>query len=108
MRLHSEGQPVLLLTDYNMPVLDGIGLIKGLSDANLRVPTIVLSANIDVQDNIARLGLTGAVDRFLDKPVTGSVLKEAIKSVSAKHESQQASNTPLEFAARAADMELMR
>src|SRR5262245_18967342 len=84
--LQANGQPVLLLTDYNMPVMDGIGLIKGLSEAHLRIPTIVLSANIDVQTNVAKLGLTDAVDRFLDKPVLGSVLKEAIRSISAKHD----------------------
>jgi FixJ family two-component response regulator len=108
LTLQAEGKTVLLLTDYNMPVMDGIELIKGLSDAKARVPTIVLSANIDVQENVGKLGLTGVVDRFLDKPVMGATLKEAIKSVSAKHERLAEVNTPLDFASRAHDMEMMR
>jgi FixJ family two-component response regulator len=106
--LQATGQRVLLLTDYNMPVMDGIELIKGLSDAKVRVPTIVLSANIDVQANIEKLGLTGAVDKFLDKPVQAQILTEAFRSVSAKHDILANPNTPLDFASRASDIEMMR
>lgn len=59
-------------------------------------------------DDIISLQAAGAVDRFLYKPVIGSVLKETIKSISAKHDMLANPNTPLDFVSRASDMEMMR
>jgi len=71
--------PSLVLLDYNMPVLDGLGLLEQLraDPAIRRTPVILLTANATpaLLATVARLG----VRDYLLKPFEGSVLLAKIR-----------------------------
>ena len=76
---HADGQSALLalvtegvhadlvLTDWNMPVLDGAGLVKGLRDAKWNGPVISLTAS--ATDEQHRECLNTGCDAHLTKPI---------------------------------------
>lgn len=73
----AKRQPVdLVVSDWNMPVLGGLGLIKGLreDDRYQDVPVLVLTTEDDVDSKMAArdLGVCG----WLSKPVDPDVLVE--------------------------------
>ena len=58
--------PDLLITDLNMPVLDGLALLRRLrADGHVALPVIVLTASADQQVAARAAG----ADAFLVKPV---------------------------------------
>ena len=69
-----EEHPDMVLCDLVMPVLDGFGFLEKLSGSDLRVPTIIVSA--DIQDSARErcMGLGAAM--FLNKPVNEDTLLE--------------------------------
>jgi CheY-like chemotaxis protein len=60
-------RPALLLLDFHMPGLDGLGVLRALDDAGVRLPVVVLSNAGGPQERSACLA-AGARD-FLAKPV---------------------------------------
>jgi two-component system, cell cycle response regulator len=71
--------PSLVLLDYNMPLLDGLGLLEQLraDPAIRRTPVILLTANATpaLLATVARLG----VRDYLLKPFEGAVLLAKIR-----------------------------
>lgn len=58
--------PDLLVTDLNMPVLDGLELLRQLrADGHANLPVIVLTARADQR----AAAITAGADAFLVKPV---------------------------------------
>ena len=83
MRLH---QPTMIITDWKMPGLDGLELLKsirsGASAVSHDIPVLFFSAkklNDDVM-NANRHGVT----MFLPKPIMPEKLKEAVLSITEK------------------------
>jgi len=73
-----EQTPIdLVLTDLRMPVLDGIGLLKAMSERGLLVPTLVMTAQGTVETAIQAMKL-GAQDCLL-RPFDVDVLELAIE-----------------------------
>jgi len=78
-----ENKIDIVLSDYDMPVLNGLGLIAKIKEINSDVPTILGTAveSIDVVVEALRLG----VGNFLKKPIQAnellSILKKASKSL---------------------------
>lgn len=85
--LQAEGTPALLLTDYDMPVMNGIELIKALKAENIRIPTIMGTSTADIEEKIEAAGVKERIDLLLPKPMLR--LEEAIKTVSAKYDTLQ-------------------
>ena len=56
----------LLILDINVPNINGLNIIKKLQENNIFIPTIYISANIDI-DTISEAFELGAID-FLKKP----------------------------------------
>ena len=78
--LYRQHEPDILLTDINMPLLDGLELIRIIRAENPDIKIIVLSAHTD-QDKLMKaipLGLSS----YLVKPITRDVLKKSLKEVS--------------------------
>ncbi len=73
-----ERLPDLLITDVNMPKLDGFELLERLRSAGNNIPAIVLTARTEKKD-LAEAFTTGA-DDYLPKPF---VLQELILRVNA-------------------------
>lgn len=64
-----EEVPDLLITDYLMPELDGIELIRSLrsSDRFARIPVLMLTARDEVETEVEAIG--AGADEYLTKPV---------------------------------------
>jgi phosphoserine phosphatase RsbU/P len=63
-----EPRPDLILTDYEMPDLDGAGLCQGVkADVELRtIPVLMLTTLGETRNKIA--GLTAGADDYIEKP----------------------------------------
>lgn len=72
-----EIKPHVIVSDIDMPSLDGFGLLKGLSEIDFKLPFIFLSGHPS-SENIRKGYARGAFD-FLQKPVNVKELDLAIK-----------------------------
>jgi two-component system chemotaxis response regulator CheY len=74
----------LVISDFNMPKLDGLGLLKAIRSyaPTKRVPFIMLTGRGDkeVLENAIKLG----VNNFLTKPFTVPTLKKALEAIIGK------------------------
>ena len=63
-----DPRPELILTDYEMPELDGAGLCQAVkADKELRsIPVMMLTTLGEAQNKIA--GLTAGADAYIEKP----------------------------------------
>src|SRR5271170_7823384 len=76
----SREAPDLMVLDLNMPVLDGMAVLeqmKSIAGAKPRVIILTAYGSITAAVKATRLG---AVD-FLEKPITPSDLREAVRGV---------------------------
>jgi two-component system chemotaxis response regulator CheY len=78
-RLKAGLKPDLVLTDINMPVMNGLDLIKSARSVLRFTPILALTTESQAskRDEAKRLGATG----WLVKPVGGSDLIRVIKQV---------------------------
>ncbi len=77
-----EGRPVsLVVTDWNMPEMNGAELVKTLRDMPLYAETPIIMVTIrGMQDDVMtamKLGVNG----YIIKPFTPDILHEKLKSV---------------------------
>ena len=68
----------VILTDLNMPGMDGFGLLQQLRDAGDSTPTIVITAFGNIEKAVQTVHELGAY-WFLDKPIQPSVLEVLIR-----------------------------
>jgi DNA-binding NtrC family response regulator len=68
----------VILTDLNMPGMDGFGLLQRLRDAGDSTPTIVLTAFGNIEKAVQTVHELGAY-WFLDKPIQPGVLEVLIR-----------------------------
>ncbi|MFC2110414.1 response regulator [Bacteroidota bacterium] len=75
-----ENEADVLVLDINMPILDGIEVLKKFQEQNKKINVIILSSYDDVKlvKEVLKLGASG----FLAKKCAGENISEAIKSVS--------------------------
>jgi two-component system chemotaxis response regulator CheY len=77
----ATADPHLVITDINMPRLDGFGVIAGVraSPTHANVPVLVLTteSGADMKDRARRAGATG----WIVKPFEDSRLNETIRRV---------------------------
>jgi len=81
---HNFTNYTLVITDYAMPEMSGLDLIKNIreKDRNYKIKTIVISATI--KNNIVNYNyrfLELKVDKFLEKPLSLEKLKNEIKKL---------------------------
>jgi FixJ family two-component response regulator len=74
----SQDNTGCLVLDLRMPGMGGLGLLKRLAAAGSRIPVIIVTAHGD-DDTRQRLIEAGAV-AFLEKPVQGAALVNAVRS----------------------------
>jgi FixJ family two-component response regulator len=67
-----------LVLDLQMPGMGGLGLLKRLADSGSRIPVIILTAHGG--DDMRQRTLQGGATAFLEKPVRGPALLQAIRS----------------------------
>jgi FixJ family two-component response regulator len=72
----ADGLPECLIVDLQMPEIDGLELLRRLTLADVRIPTIVITAH-DEADARERSAVAGALS-FLAKPLQDTSLLAAI------------------------------
>jgi pilus assembly protein CpaE len=77
----SKGAPDLVVTDVNMPLMNGLELVKRLREdrRTARTPIIVLSAAKQEQDILA--GYAHGADDYIGKPIDLAVLAAKIETI---------------------------
>ena len=71
--------PDCLLLDLLMPIMDGIGLLETLQTKGIKIPIIVLTA--DVQTGLKEQCLEFGVTTFMNKPIKKDKLQEALEAI---------------------------
>ncbi|MFE3289272.1 response regulator transcription factor [Rhodococcus sp. NPDC059234] len=74
-----EHDPDLVVLDLNLPILDGVGVVRALRAVNNDVPVCVLSARSAVDDRIA--GLEAGADDYMVKPFEFGELVARIRAL---------------------------
>ena len=69
--------PDLMILDMRMPVLDGLGTLRAMSERSIHVPTIILTAHADLDDAVQAMKL-GALD-YLRKPIDIASLQSLLE-----------------------------
>src|SRR5436309_1137150 len=79
--VESKGPPDLVVTDVNMPLMNGLELVKRLREdrRTARTPIIVLSASKQEQDILA--GYSHGADDYIGKPIDLAVLAAKIETI---------------------------
>ncbi|MDQ2941787.1 MAG: response regulator [Chloroflexota bacterium] len=71
----ARSRPALMLLDMRMPVLDGWGVARMLSERGIRVPTLVMTAARDGASWASEIGADG----YLAKPFGIGDLLDAVR-----------------------------
>lgn len=77
-KMDAASPPDAIVADWNMPVMDGVGLAKAVrSDENYRqIPFLMISSEADPR-RVAQAILSG-VDEYLFKPVDAAMIEERL------------------------------
>jgi DNA-binding response OmpR family regulator len=71
--------PDLVLSDFNMPNVDGLNVARTVRRTNSAIPVIILTANRDVaRDSMLQ---TMGVRKILHKPISGKDLISAVEAI---------------------------
>jgi len=79
--IESKGPPDIVVTDVNMPLMNGLELVKRLREdrRTARTPIIVLSAAKQEQDILA--GYSHGADDYIGKPIDLAVLAAKVETI---------------------------
>jgi len=73
---YCKHRPDIILTDINMPVMDGLAMSRAIRELDTSVPIIVLSA-FDQRDYLME-AINIGIDKYVVKPVISSKLSDAL------------------------------
>ncbi len=79
LRIHRSAPVGLILTDVNMPFMDGFTLCRTLRDAQDDVPLVMLTSRDSEIDEV--LGLELGADDYISKPVSSRLLLSRIRTL---------------------------
>jgi two-component system, sensor histidine kinase and response regulator len=77
--LYIKYQPDFIITDLEMPILNGMGMIKKIREIDTKVPIIISTAFND--NHFLQEAITLNVLRYLVKPVNLAQLRESIQTI---------------------------
>jgi len=81
LALYEANRPHILLTDINMPLLDGLELIRIIREKDQTTKIIVLSAYSDQEKLMKAIPL--GLSAYLTKPIKGEAFKKALMDLAA-------------------------
>lgn len=91
--LFSDGPFDLILLDVMLPGQSGFDILKAIRSANMRSPTVMLTAKGD-QEDILR-GFDLGADDYVPKPFSADVLEARIRAILSR--TQPASESPMDI-----------
>ncbi len=80
LKLYHDHKPDIVLTDINMPVLDGLELVRIIRETDQTTKIIVLSAYSDQEKLMKAIPL--GLSAYLVKPIKGDDFKKVLVDVS--------------------------
>jgi CheY-like chemotaxis protein len=78
--------PDLIITDYQMPMLTGLELVRTLRAQGAAMPIVVVSSDTSITEAM----LAEGANHFLPKPFPLPTLKELLRALLSKGETSQA------------------
>ncbi len=69
----------IILTDWNMPEMDGLEFVKNVRAQNAKIPILMITTNAAKDDIIE--ALKHGVNNYIVKPFTPETLKEKIEAL---------------------------
>lgn len=91
MRLIQENKPELVLTDINMPVINGLELITKLNEVMEKPPKFVILSGYD-DFKYARTALRQRVNEYLLKPIDDEEIEALLSRITPIIQNEIASN----------------
>ncbi len=73
-----KGMPACLITDFDMPEMNGLGLLREMERAGIVMPAIMMTGHADIPLAVTAMK-AGLVD-FLEKPFDDRTLLDAVES----------------------------
>lgn|SRR5262245_9638757 len=77
LRATTLHRPDLIITDYQMPIMSGLDLIRTLRAQGSTIPIVVLSSDTSIAEAILAAGATA----FLPKPFRISALRDLLRTL---------------------------
>lgn len=71
-----------IVLDMLMPVIDGAGVLRALSERESRLPVIVISAHKELQDRAESLGAADAISKPFDVALLEQKISQVLKKKS--------------------------
>ena len=79
----NEGGFNMVVTDWNMPVMDGLSFVKNIRSGPYANIPILMVTTMAAKDDVI-MALKSGVNNYVIKPMTPETLKEKIESIFAK------------------------
>lgn len=79
LQLFNENQYDLILTDWNMPVMNGLELVQNIRKSNKDIPIIMITTEGGKTEVIK--ALRAGVNNYIVKPFTPQVLKQKLSDI---------------------------
>ncbi len=79
LRVYEEKKPDIILTDINMPVLDGLSMAKEIKQKDKQQPIIVMSAFDDRATLLEAINI--GIDYFTPKPIDMEILYDRLNTI---------------------------
>ena len=74
-----QGGVEMIITDWNMPEMDGLEFVKTVRGTNPSIPILMVTTNAAKEDIVE--ALQAGVNNYVVKPFTPDTLKEKIESL---------------------------
>ena len=74
-----QGGVEMIITDWNMPEMDGLEFVKSVRGQNPAIPILMVTTNAAKEDIVE--ALQAGVNNYVVKPFTPETLKEKIESL---------------------------
>ncbi len=74
-----KGGVEMIITDWNMPEMDGLEFVGNVRSQNASIPILMVTTNAAKEDIVA--ALQAGVNNYVVKPFTPETLKEKIESL---------------------------
>lgn len=76
IQLYKSQSPDIVLTDWNMPNMDGLQLVRELRSHGIQVPIIMITT--EVQESQVNAAMNAGCNDYITKPVDPDFLREKL------------------------------